>query len=446
MSALLVRSERIARPDGIRPGVIHIRDGRIASVGAYDDLAAGVEVDDVGDLVVLPGLVDTHVHINEPGRSDWEGFETATRAAAAGGITTLVDMPLNSIPPTTSVMGLEAKRQAAAGKCAVDVAFWGGLVPGNRDELEPLARAGVRGFKCFLSPSGVDEFANVSEGDLRDAMPVLARLNLPLLAHAEWPPLLHDPSANPAQSAREYRTWLQSRPAASEREAIDVLIRLAREFGTSVHIVHLATPDALPATAAARRNGVALTVETCPHYLTFAAEEIPDGATAFKCAPPIRERHLREGLWAGLMEGAIDFVATDHSPAPPALKRLSEGDFVQAWGGIASLQVALSAVWSGMAARDLSMHHLTRWLAANPARLAKLENRKGAIAVGCDADLVIWDPDVATVVDATALYHRHPVTPYHGARLRGRVIKTLLRGRVVFDQGEIRGPATGQLL
>jgi allantoinase len=446
MTSRLIRSERIATPDGIRPGAVHVRDGRIVSIGPHDDMVAGVEEYDAGELVVLPGLVDTHVHINDPGRADWEGFETATRAAAAGGITTLVDMPLNSIPPTTTVAGLEAKRRAAAGRCAVDVAFWGGVVPGNRDSLTPLARAGVRGFKCFLSPSGVDEFSHVGEEDLREAMPILASLDLPLLAHAEWPAMLLDPLADAAADPRAYRTWLHSRPPASERAAIDLLIRLAGEFGTRIHIVHLATPDALPAIADARRRGIKVTVETCPHYLTYAAEEIADGATAFKCAPPIRERLQREGLWAGLTEEVIDFIATDHSPAPPAIKHLSDGDFLRAWGGIASLQVSLPVVWTGMVARALSLADLPRWLAANPARLAGLERRKGSIAPGYDADLLVWDPDARITVDAAALYHRHPVTPYHGARLRGRVKTTFLRGQAIYHDDEIQGLPGGRLI
>jgi allantoinase len=445
-SRFCVRSERIATPDGIRPGAIHVRDGRILSIAPHDDSVAGVQEYDAGELVVLPGLVDTHVHINDPGRADWEGFETATRAAAAGGITTLVDMPLNSIPPTTTVAGLEAKRRAAAERCAVDVAFWGGVVPGNRESLAPLARAGVRGFKCFLSPSGVDEFSHVSEEDLRQAMPVLTSLGLPLLAHAEWPAMLIDPQADAATGPRAYHAWLESRPPASEQAAIDVLIRLAGEFGTRIHIVHLATPDALPAIANARRGGIAVTVETCPHYLTFAAEDIADGATAFKCAPPIRQRRQREGLWAGLAEGAIDFIATDHSPAPPAIKHLSDGDFLRAWGGIASLQLSLPVVWTGMLARGLSMEHLTRWLAAHPARLAGLEGQKGAIAPGYDADLVVWDPDAEFTVDAAALYHRHPVTPYHGARLRGRVKTTFLRAQAIYHDDEIKGGPAGRLI
>jgi allantoinase len=446
MDSLIVRSERIAFPDGVGPGTLQIRDRRIVGIGSYGDRAVGVDSLDAGELVVLPGLVDTHVHVNDPGRTLWEGFETATKAAAAGGVTTLVDMPLNSIPPTTTVDGLEAKRSAAQGRCAVDVAFWGGVVPGNGASLEPLARAGVRGFKCFLSPSGVEEFQPVGERDLREALPALSRCGVPLLAHAEWPALLTDPLADPSANVRAYRTWLDSRPPASEQAAIDLLIRLAAEFGARVHIVHLATPGALPAIEAGRRNGVAVTVETCPHYLTFAAEDIGDGATAFKCAPPIRGRSAREGLWAGLREGTIDFVATDHSPAPPELKRLSDGDFVRAWGGIASVQLGLAAVWTGMHARNLPMHLVTRWLAAGPAELAGLNGRKGSIAVGCDADLVFWDPDVESTVDARALYHRHPVTPYDGARLRGRVETTLLGGRVIYRDHEIQGSPFGRLI
>lgn len=440
-----VRSTRIALPDGITPGTIHVRDGKIAAIGSYSDRAAGGPEIDAGDMVVLPGLVDSHVHIDDPGRADWEGFDHATRAAAAGGVTTLVDMPLNSIPPTTTVEGLEAKRRAASGGCHVDVAFWGGLVPGNRQQLEPLARAGVRGFKCFLSPSGVDEFGHVTEDELREALAIVASLGLPLLAHAEWPALLRDPRQAGADP-RRYRTWLESRPPSAELEAIGILLRLCAEFGVRLHIVHLATPDALAAIGRARQEGLQVSVETCPHYLTFAAEDIADGATAFKCAPPIREGSQREGLWRALADGRIDFIATDHSPSPPALKRLAEGDFVGAWGGIASLQLGLAAVWTGMAARGLPPAHLSRWLAAGPAALAGLSGVKGSIAAGCDADLVIWDPDTEVVVDASTLYHRHPVTPYDGARLRGRVRTTMLRGAVIYDEGRIVAPGEGRTM
>ena len=436
-------------PDGVRAATIRIDEGRIHGIGRHDDRSAGIHELDVGADVVLPGLVDTHVHINDPGRAEWEGFEHATRAAAAGGVTTLVDMPLNSIPPTTTVEGLEAKKVAATGKCHVDVGVWGGVVPGNAAQLAPLARAGARGFKCFLSPSGVEEFENVTETDLRGALPVLATLGLPLLAHAELPALLLDPlgsGSHPARDPRCYATWLASRPPASEHAAIELLIRLAREFDARVHIVHLASAAALPLLSAARRDGVAVTVETCPHYLTFAAEEIRDGATPFKCAPPIREQTHREALWKGLADGQIDLIGTDHSPAPVALKCVADGDFVRAWGGIASLQLGLAAVWTGMSTRHLPMDFIARWLAASPARLAGLEHTKGAIAAGRDADLVIWDPDAITTVNAATLYHRHPITPYDGARLRGRVRTTLLRGAVIFDEGECRGAPKGRLI
>jgi allantoinase len=444
MPTLIVRSERVVLPDGVRASTIVVDGGRIAAIGPHGDRPAGVPVIDAGELVVLPGLVDTHVHINDPGRADWEGFETATRAAAAGGVTTLVDMPLNSIPSTTTPSALAAKRGAAEGHCHVDVGFWGGVVPGNSASLEPLARAGVLGFKCFLSPSGVDEFEHVSEPDLREALPILARLRLPLLVHAELPARLREPDSS--HDPRRYSTWLESRPAESEHAAIDLLVRLGREYGAPIHVVHLASADGVAVLGPARAAGLQLTVETCPHYLTFAAEEIADGATALKCAPPIRNRDHRERLWQALAAGQIDLVATDHSPAPPALKHLDDGNFIRAWGGIASLQLGLAAVWTGAAARGIRFERLAQWMSAGPATLAGLAQRKGAIAPGRDADLVIWDPDAESVVDAATLYHRHRVTPYAGLDLRGRVQTTLVRGARVFDEGRFAGRPHGMLL
>jgi allantoinase len=440
---LIVRGERVALPAGVRPATIHLTQGRIVAIGGYDDHVVDVDVLDVGRLTVLPGLVDTHVHINDPGRADWEGIESATRAAAAGGVTTLVDMPLNSIPATTTRKGLDAKLAATRGRSHVDLGFWGGVVPGNAGELEPLIRAGVLGFKCFLSPSGVDEFEHVAERDLREALPILARFDRPLLVHAELPACLRPP--DPGGDPRNHRTWLESRPPDSEHEAIHLLISLAQEFGARIHVVHLASGGALGALKDARAAGVAITVETCPHYLTFAAEDIPAGATAFKCAPPIRERRHREQLWNALASGHIDLVATDHSPAPPALKRLEDGNFVAAWGGIASLQLGLAAVWTGASARGLSPDSIVRWMAECPARLAGLRN-KGSIAVGCDADLVLWDPEAESVVDAAALHHRHPLTPYDGMRLLGQVHTTLLGGRMVYHEGSFPLPPSGRHL
>ena len=412
-------------------------------VTAYDAIEPGVEVIDAGHLTVSPGIVDTHVHVNEPGRTEWEGFAHATRAAAAGGVTTLVDMPLNSIPATTSVPALEAKRAAAKGQCSVDVGFWGGVVPGNTGDLAPLARAGVLGFKCFLAPSGVDEFEHVCERDVREALPVLAGMDQPLLVHAELPQALVpiDQGSNP----RAYSTWMNSRPPSSEIAAIELMIDASRQSGARVHIVHLAAAGALPVLRQARRDGVAITVETCPHYLVFADDEIADGDTRFKCAPPIRGRENRDALWRALGDGDIDLVATDHSPAPPSLKRMNEGDFVQAWGGIASLQLGLAAVWTAAAERGATIGDLARWMSSAPAALAGLQRRKGAIAEGLDADFVIWDPEAHWTVDAAALLHRHPVTPYAGRRMRGQVVRTFVRGQLVFDGG-IVGPPRGELL
>lgn len=438
---LTIRSERVVLPDDVRPAAILVREGRIARVGAYHEQASAIPVLDAGSLVVLPGLVDTHVHMNEPGRTDWEGFETGTRAAAAGGVTTIVDMPLNSVPATTDVPALEDKVRAARGRCHVDVGFWGGVVPGNAADLDPLARSGVLGFKCFLSPSGVNEFEHVGEADLREALPILARLDLPLLVHAEWPAELRE--VEKGADPRAYGSWLSTRPARAEVAAIERLVALAAEYRARIHVVHLATGEALDVLRAARSAGVRISAETCPHYLAFCAEEIPSGATSFKCAPPIRDRRDRDALWQALASGDVSLVASDHSPAPPAMKRQAEGNFLEAWGGIASLQLGLSVVWTGASQRRGALTDIGRWMAQEPAALAGLE-AKGRIAVGCDADLVVFDPDEEFTVSSTALHHRHPVTPYAGQRLRGVVHQTLLRGHTIYEDGRFVAP-TGEL-
>jgi allantoinase len=436
---------------GLAAAAVHVRDGRIAAVTDFHDVPRGVSLFDVGDKVIMPGLVDTHVHLNEPGRTDWEGFETGTRAAAAGGVTTLIDMPLNSVPATTSVSALEAKRQVAARKCTIDVGFWGGVVPGNENDLAPLWDAGVFGFKAFLVPSGVAEFANVGHQDLERVMPILARLGATLLAHAELPgsidyALTTLPSAG-APEWRAYATYLASRPPASEHEAIALLIDLSRRHRTRVHVVHLSSAAAVDMLRRARADGLPVSVETCPHYLFFAAEEIPDGATAYKCAPPIRDRANQCQLWDALREKVIDLVATDHSPAPPALKCVDCGDFLRAWGGIASLQTGLAAVWTAASKRGHTIADVVEWLCRSPARLAGLQGRKGALEPGCDADLVVFDPDAEYRVDPSTMYQRHSLTPYAGHRLRGAVIDTWLRGERVYTQTEgVLGTPRGQLL
>jgi allantoinase len=433
---LIIRGQRVVLPETVAPRSVHIREERIVFVGDYDDVVAGCEVVDVGDSVVMPGLVDTHVHINAPGRTEWEGFPSATLAAAAGGVTTLVDMPLNSIPPTTTLAGFKTKLETARGCCFVDVGFWGGVVPGNTRELAPMFEAGVVGFKCFLVPSGVDEFEHVTEKDLREAMPELTRLGALLIVHAELPQSIKTEAVGGA----DYRSFLASRPRAAEDEAIELMIRLSREFDTRVHIVHLSSADAIPMLREAQAAGVKITAETCPHYLHFAAEEVPAGATEFKCCPPIRERDNREELWDGLKDGTIDFIVSDHSPCPGEMKLRETGDFMKAWGGIASLQLRLPIVWTEARRRGFSLLDVTRWLCANPARQVSFEPRKGSIAVGCDADFVIWNPDTPFTVTPSTLHHRHKLTPYAGELLYGVVEQTFLRGQ------KITNAPSGQLL
>jgi len=445
----VIRGKRVVTPGGERAAAIHITGGLIVAVTELDAAPAGVPTLDAGDLAVLPGLVDTHVHINDPGRSDWEGFETATRAAIAGGVTTLVDMPLNCLPVTTRAAALQAKLGACAGKLRCDVGFWGGVIPDNVGELGGLADAGVLGCKAFLVHSGIDEFPNVTERDLRRAMPVLRDRGLPLLAHAELdlgPPGPPAPDGDGGDDPRAYASYLRSRPRAWEDEAIRLLVRLCRETGCAVHVVHLSSSSSLPALRAAKDEGLPITVETCPHYLCFDAEAISDGATHFKCAPPIRERENREALWRALSDGTIDLVISDHSPCTPALKLAERGDFQQAWGGIASLQLGLRAVWTEARRRGHAVADIAAWMSERPARLAGLAARKGRIAPGLDADLVVWDPDEERVVDAAELRFRHKISPYVGRALAGRVHLTVLRGQVIYDGVEPAPSARGVTL
>lgn len=413
---LILRSHRTLTPDGERPADVGIRDGVIAAVAGFQALH-GDDVIDLGECGLLPGLVDTHVHVNEPGRTQWEGFDSATRAAAAGGVTTIVDMPLNSVPPTVDVQALHVKRAAAVEQCFVDVGFWGGAVPGNAKQLPALHSQGVFGFKAFLIDSGVPEFPPLDPAGLEEALGAVDAL---FVLHAE------DPSLVTAAHGEHFADFVASRPPQAERRAVAAAIEAARRTGARVHILHLAAADALPLIAAARREGVRVTAETCPHYLTLDASQVPDGATQYKCCPPIRDKSHQDALWQALADGVIDCVVSDHSPCPPELKA---GDFGTAWGGIASVQLGLPLVWTAAARRGHGLADVVRWMAGNTADLVGLP-RKGRIAEGADADLVAFDPDAEFTVDATRLLHRHHVSPYDGLPLRGVVRDTWLRGRL----------------
>ena len=426
-----LRSTRVAIQGEMRTATVTVEDGSIVAIGG------GIADLDFGDLVIMPGLVDSHVHVNEPGRTDWEGFATATRAAVMGGCTTIVDMPLNSIPPTVTPAALAEKRQAAGAGISCDVAFWGGFI-GPFDQLEPLVAAGVCGFKAFLCDSGVDEFPSVTVDQLAEAMAVMARLGVPALIHAEDPNRL----GRIGDQIRSYSGFLASRPVECESAAVRTVVGLASETGADTHVLHVSSGEAATLVGEGPSN---LTGETCPHYLTFAAEEIPDGATQFKCAPPIRTADHREALWTALADGDLAMVVSDHSPAPSGLKMANTGDFSRAWGGISSLQLRLPATWTGAVERGLGLGMLVEWLSAAPARLAGLDHRKGSIVVGADADLVVWDPDGVFAVDASALGHRHPLTPYQGLTLRGTVTTTFLRGEPVFADG-VATPGRGRML
>ncbi|MFC6225068.1 allantoinase AllB [Hymenobacter artigasi] len=443
MSTLALRSQRVVTPEGERAATILIENGRISALLPYEAEIAADSVLDVGHRAVLPGVIDPHVHINEPGRTDWEGFDTATRAALAGGLTSLVDMPLNSAPVTTSVANLELKKAATKGQLHCNVGFWGGVVPGNAADIEPLIAAGVLGFKAFLTHSGIDDFPNATEDDLRRVMPILARHRLPLLVHCE---LSEDNDDWKKNDHRSYPNYLASRPKKWEDDAVNMMIRLCEEFDCPVHIVHLSSADSIAPIAVAKARGLPLTVETGQHYLYFNAEDIADGQTQFKCAPPIRERANNEQLWAALQAGIIDFVATDHSPAPPDLKQLESGDFTTAWGGIASLQLALPVLWTAARPRGASLSDMARWLSANPAKLAGQSEKKGRIAPGFDADLIVFDPEMTFVVSEELIQHKHKVSPYICQELAGVVELTFLMGEQVFQRPDFTHLNHGQFL
>src|SRR6202045_164897 len=440
-------SRRVVTPHAIKAAVVLVEDRRILDVVPPDQLPAQIPVKDFGEAAILPGLVDSHVHVNEPGRTEWEGFRTATRAAAAGGYTLLVDMPLNCLPATTTVDALEVKRKTASGQCYVDWMAWGGVVSDNQEHIESLAAAGVPGFKCFLIHPGIDGFTMVNEQELRAALPHLARTGLPLLVHAELPgPVDAATLRLAAADWSKYATYLQARPDEAELSAIQLMISLCREYHFRLHIVHLATSQALDMLRAAKSEGLPVSAETCPHYLHFSSDKIPDGQTLFKCAPPVRGRENREELWQGLREGAIDLVATDHSPCPPEMKRLDEQNFRTAWGGISSLSLALPVMWTEANGRGFTLIDIARWMAEGPARLAGGESHKGRIAKDFDADFVVFEPEAEFIATEDRLFYRHRVSPYLGEKLCGVVKATYLRGECLFADGKFPGDPGGREL
>jgi allantoinase len=441
---LVVRSRRVVTSRGTRPGAIHIHSGRISGILAFEDVPPGCPVDDAADAVIMPGVVDTHVHVHEAARDDGDGFDVVTRAAAAGGVTTIADMPGGGSPPATTVAALELKRSEADGNCFVDVGFWGAVVPGHERDLAPLVEAGVLGFACLLLPLPFAQFQPVSEADLQIVMPALTRIGAQLLVHAELPGPIDQAAVDHrtrrrwseripglSRASRRYATYLESRPKAAENEAVSLLIQLCRTHRTRTHVLHLSSSDALAPLFHARSARLPITAETCPHYLTFVAEEVADGATSFKCAPPIRERENREFLWAALAGGLIQIVVSDQSARPPGFHHRDSGGFLSAWSGIASLQLSLPVTWTGARDRGYTLDQIAGWMCRTPALLAGLSH-KGSIEVGYDADLTVFDPDAEFTVDGRSVDPRHLPTPYLGRRLRGVIQRTYLRGIPIF--------------
>lgn len=443
-----IRAKRVLVGGAFKQAAVLVSGGKIAHIVGYDDVPEGCKIDTVeDDGVLMPGLVDSHVHVNEPGRTEWEGFKTATRAAAAGGVTTIVDMPLNCIPVTTSLEAFNEKLAAIDGLLHVDCAFYGGVVPGNTKELAPMVEAGVVGFKCFLIHSGIDDFPNVIEDDLKEAMPELARLGVPLLVHAELDCGKHAHRAKHlSDNPRSYRAYLDSRPRVWENDAIKLMTGLCEKHDCRVHIVHLSSSDAVTTVKEALSRGLKFSAETCPHYLTFAAEDIPDGDTRYKCAPPIREQENSDRLWSALEDGTIQFIVSDHSPCTPELKLMKEGDFNKAWGGIASLQFGLPAVWTYAKKRGIALERVSDWMSNQPARFVGLDHVKGRIDNGFDADLIVFHPERSFVVEKSRVHHKHKETPHEGREFTGVVARTYVRGDKVYDDGTFAQKPTGKPL
>ncbi len=437
-----IYSRRVVLPNSIKEATIFIKNAKIVKI-TEGGIFNGENIENVGDAVVMAGLIDPHVHINEPGRTEWEGFDTATRAAAAGGVTSMIEMPLNASPVTTTKAAFDLKIQATEGKLHVNCGFYGGLVPDNFDDLADLMRSGVFGIKCFLTHSGIDEFPNVTESDLRKAMPLIAEFGLPILAHCE----IDSPLTKQIffqKHPTNYLAYLHSRPKTWENRAIELMLRLCEETNCRTHIVHLSSADLILKLKNAKKR-LPLTVETTPQYLYFAAEDIPDGQTVYKCAPPIRERANNEKLWAALADGTLDFVGSDHSPAPPNLKEITSGNLAKAWGGIAGLQFTLPVVWTAAQQHGLEITDIAKILSENPAQFLGL-SEKGQIKEGFDADLVVWHPEKTFTVAEKDIQHRHKITPYLGEILRGAVLQTYVAGHLVFDNGQFVNVQKGRLL